>query len=83
MKTELKVAETNLLVLVKVMDNKEVPPAGMDAGLNVLDTVGRLAVTVSKSLAVQVPSTQDKALFVLVTLGGGVIEAVLVIAVWP
>lgn len=43
-----------------------------------MDTVGRLGVTVSLSLAVQVPDVQPNELLVLVTEGGGVIDAVLV-----
>lgn len=63
---------------MKVITNREVPPAGIEAGENVLDTVGRLGVTVSISLTVQVPDAQPGELLVLVTEGGGVIDAVLV-----
>jgi hypothetical protein len=72
------VAETKRCELVKVITNKDVPPAGIDAGENVFDTVGKLGVTVSMSLAVQVPDVQLSELFVLVTDGGGVMDAVLV-----
>lgn len=75
----LKVAVVSLWVLVKVMTSKVVPPALMVLGLNVLATVGKLAVTVSLSAAVHVPATQPGAVLVLVTFNGGVIEAVLVI----
>ena len=63
---------------MKVITNREVPPAGIEAGENVLETVGRLGVTVSISLTVQVPDAQPAELLVLVTEGGGVIDAVLV-----
>jgi hypothetical protein len=79
--TELKVADTKRLVLVKVMTNKDVPPAGIEAGLNVLVTLGRLGFTASTSVAAHTPAIQRGEAFVLVTLGGGVMEAVLVIEV--
>jgi hypothetical protein len=68
--------------LVKVITNRDVPPEGMEAGENVLDTLGRLGKTASISLTVQVPATQETELLVLVTEGGGVIEAVLVTEDW-
>lgn len=77
-KAALKVAVVNLCVFVKVMTSSEVPPALIVLGLNVLDTVGKLAVTVSISAAVQVPAAQPAAELVLVTPSGGDIEAVLV-----
>ena len=77
-KAGLKVAVVNLCVFVKVMTSSEVPPASMVLGLNVLDTVGKLALTVSISAAVQVPAVQPAAELVLVTPSGGEIEAVLV-----
>lgn len=51
----------------------------MEVGVKVLDTCGRLGVTVSVSEAVQVPAIQLVAVLVLVTLAGAVMEAVLVI----
>jgi hypothetical protein len=62
-----------------VMTSNDVPPAMMVVGLKVLETVGRLAVIVSLSAALQVPATQAVAVLVLVTLAGAVMEAVLVI----
>lgn len=75
----LKVAETSLWVLVKVITSNEVPPALMVLGLKVLETVGKLAVIVSLSGALQVPAMQLVAVLVLVTVAGAVMEAVLVI----
>jgi hypothetical protein len=75
----LNVAETSLLVLVNVITSNEVPPALMVVGLKVLETVGRLAMIVSLSIALQVPATQAVAVLVLVTVAGAEMEAVLVI----
>jgi hypothetical protein len=75
----LNVAETSLWVLVKVITSNEVPPALMVVGLKVLETVGRLAVIVSLSGALQVPAIQAVAVLVLVTVAGAVMDAVLVI----
>ncbi len=75
----LKVADTSLWVLVKVITSKDVPPALMVDGVNVLETNGTLAVIVSLSVAVQVPATQAVAVLVLVTDAGAEMEAVLVI----
>jgi hypothetical protein len=77
-KALVKVAETKRWEFVKVMTSKDVPPAGIEAGENVFDTVGRLGVTKSISLTVQVPDVQPGELLVLVTDGGGVMDAVLV-----
>lgn len=76
---ELNVAVANLWVLVKVITNKEVPPALIELGVKVLETCGKLATTASRSATVQVPAEQPGAAFVLVTVGGAEIEAVLVI----
>jgi hypothetical protein len=75
----LNVADTNLWVFVNVMTSKEVPPALIELGANVLDTCGKLNVTVSLSVAEQVPPTHAVAVFVFVTLAGAVIDAVFVI----
>lgn len=75
-KAVLKVAETSLCVLVKVMTSKDVPPAVIVEGLKVLDTKGALAVIVSISATVQVPVAQPAP--VLETPTGTEIEAVLV-----
>lgn len=77
----MKVAETKRWELVKVITNKDVPPAGIEEGENVLDTVGRLGATVSMSLAIQVPDAQSGEILVLVTESGGVMDAVLVMLV--
>jgi hypothetical protein len=78
-KAALNVADTNLWVFVNVITSKDVPPALIDVGANVLDTCGKLNVTVSLSVAEQVPPTHAVAVLVLVTLAGAVIEAVFVI----
>jgi hypothetical protein len=78
-KPALKVADTNLWVFVNVMTSKDVPPALMELGANVLDTCGKLTATVSLSVAEQVPPTHAVAVLVLVTLAGAVIDAVFVI----
>jgi hypothetical protein len=79
----VKVAEVSALLLVNVMTNREVLPAGIEVGENVLETDGTLAVTVSTSLTEQTPvdRTHPVTTFVLVTPDGGVIEAVFVICV--
>lgn len=78
-KPVLKVADTSLWVLVNVMTSTDVPPALIELGANVLATCGKLNVTVSLSVAEQVPPTHAVAVLVLVTLAGAVIEAVFVI----
>jgi hypothetical protein len=80
MKGVLKVAETNWWVLVNVITNKDVPPAGIVDGEKVFETVGKLALTVSTSTAEQtpVPEIQKVEVLVLVTPLGGSIVAVLV-----
>ena len=83
--TAVKLAVVSACWFVKVITSKDVPPALMAVGVNVLLTVGRLADTASTSLAEQTtgevavmhPATE----LVLVTLAGGVIDAVLVICV--
>jgi hypothetical protein len=67
--------------LVNVITKSEVPPALIVEGVNDFATTGRLAVTVSVSLALQTPDTHKRLGLVLVTLAGTVIEAVLVIKV--
>lgn len=78
-KLDVNVAVVREWVLVKVITKSEVPPATIAEGANDLETVGRLGVTVSVSGAVHTPETEQA--LVLVTLGGTVIEAVLVINV--
>jgi hypothetical protein len=68
-------------VLVKVTTNKEVPPALMVLGVNVLETMGALTVTGSLSKAEHAVAVQPAATLVLVTFAGVVIDAVLVICV--
>jgi hypothetical protein len=75
----LNVADTSLWVFVKVITSKDVPPALIELGANVLDTCGKLNVTASLSVAEQVPPTHAVAVLVLVTLAGAVIEAEFVI----
>ncbi|MDO9406218.1 MAG: hypothetical protein Q7T87_19485 [Polaromonas sp.] len=77
------VADTSACVLVIVMLSSAVPPALIDGVENVLEMVGRDVVTVSVSPAEQTPATvQEPDVLVLVTLGGGVIVAILVTWVW-
>lgn len=66
--------------MVNVITSKDVPPAGMAEGEKVLETVGKLALTVSTSTAEQtpVPETQKVDVLVLVTPLGGAMVAVLV-----
>jgi hypothetical protein len=61
------------------MTSKDVPPALIVLGANVLDTCGRLKVTVSESATVQTPPIQAVVVFVLTTVAGAVIDAVFVI----
>lgn len=75
-------ADTNACVFEIVMVNKVVPPALMELSEKLFETVGREGETVSTSAAVQVPAVQDTDEFVLVTLAGGEITAVLVTCVW-
>ena len=62
--------------MVSVITRSDVPPDKMLAGAKVLVTLGGVGVTPSASVAVQAPTVQDG--LVLLTLVGGVIEAVLV-----
>jgi hypothetical protein len=62
--------------------SKAVPPALMVPSEKVFEIVGLDGETVSMSAAVQVPAKQEGAEFVLVTLAGGEITAVLVTCVW-
>ena len=80
MNAELKVAEVNAWVLVKVITSSVVPFELMLAGVKLLLTVGRLGVIVSVSAAVQVPVVQPAPVFV--TPDGTEIVAVLVTWVW-
>ncbi len=75
----LNVADTSLCVFVNVITSKDVPPALIELGANALDTWGKLNVTVSLSVAEQVPPTHAVAVLVLVTLAGAVMDAVFVI----
>ena len=75
-------ADTNACVFEIVMVNKVVPPALMELIEKLFETVGREGETVSTSAAVQVPPVQETDEFVLVTLVGGEITAVLVTCVW-
>lgn len=61
------------------MVSSDVPPAEIVPGVNVLLTIGDDGVTVSMSAAEQTPAVQETDGLVLVTLAGGVIDAVLVI----
>lgn len=67
--------------MVKVITNKEVPPALMVLGVNVLETIGALTVTGSVSEAEHAVAVQPAATLVLVTFAGVEIDAVLVICV--
>jgi hypothetical protein len=64
-----------------VMVSKAVPPALIALGEKVFEMVGLDGETVSMSAAVQVPAVQEGAEFVLVTLAGGEMMAVLVTCV--
>ena len=66
-------------MFVNVITNKEVPPAVMVDGVNVLPTTGRLGATVSPSATVQVPDVHTG--FVFETPVGTEIVAVLVTCV--
>ena len=61
-----------------VMVSKAVPPALMVLGEKVFEMVGGEGETVSISAAVQVPAVHEAEEFVLVTLAGGEMMAVLV-----
>ena len=69
-------ASTKVLVLVKVILSVDVPPAAMLTGLKLLEIVGGLAVTVSRSLAEHMPLVQELEGLVLVTPDGGATVAV-------
>lgn len=62
--------------MVNVITKSDVPPDKILAGAKVLVTLGGVGVTTSVSVAVHAPTVQDG--LVLLTLVGGVIEAVLV-----
>lgn len=71
-------ADTRTWVLEIVMVSRAVPPAFIELREKLFDTVGSEGETVSISAAVQVPAVQDGEEFVLVTLAGGEMTAVLV-----
>ena len=71
-KTAVRVAEVSEFVLESVIVKRDVPPTLMFAGEKLFTTVGLDGVTVSMSEAVLL------AAFVLVTLAGGEMTAVLV-----
>jgi hypothetical protein len=64
-----------------VIVSKAVPPAFIALGEKAFEMVGLDGETVSMSAAVQVPAVQEGAEFVLVTLAGGEMMAVLVTCV--
>ena len=76
--SDVSVAETSAWVLVMVIVSKAVPPELMEPTEKLLAIVGLDWVTVSMSAAVHVWFTQEGDEFVLVTLEGGEITAVLV-----
>ncbi len=78
MNNVVSVADTSAWVLRMVMVSKAVPPALMALGEKVFETMGSDGETGSASAAVQVPAMQESAEFVLVTLAGGEMIAVLV-----
>ena len=61
--------------------SKTVPPAAMELRENAFETVGLEGETVSISAAVQVPAVHEGEEFVLVTLAGAEMMAVLVTCV--
>lgn len=67
--------------MVMEIVSKAVPPALMVLSEKVFEIVGLDGETVSMSAAVQVPAKQEGAEFVLVTLAGGEMMAVLVTCV--
>jgi hypothetical protein len=75
----VSVAEVRRWLLVRVITNNDVPPDKMLAGAKVLVTLGGVGVITSVSVAVHAPTVHDG--FVLLTLTGGVMDAVLVTAV--
>lgn len=77
----VSVADASAWLLVMVMVSKAVAPALMVLKEKVFEIVGRDGETVSISAAVQVPAVQEGAEFVLVTLAGGEMMAVLVTCV--
>ncbi len=77
-KVEDKVADTSACVLVIVIVSKAVPPAAILAGKKFLEITGVDGVTESLSAAEQTPLLHEVDVFVLVTLDGGEMTAVLV-----
>jgi hypothetical protein len=80
-KSAERVAETNACVLVIVMVSKAVPPAGIVLKEKLFEILGLESNTVSISPAEQTPPVHDPVTFVLVTLEGGVIVAMLLTCV--
>lgn len=76
--SEVNVAETSACVLTMLIVSKAVPPAPIVVGEKLFEIVGLDGPTVSTSAEVQVWLTQVGDEFVLVTLRGGEIAAVLV-----
>lgn len=72
----VSVADVRRWLFVSVITKSDVPPDKILAGANVFVMLGGVGVTTSVSVAVHAPTVQDG--FVLLTLVGGVIEAVLV-----
>lgn len=77
----VSVADASAWLLVMVIVSKAVPPALMVLSEKVFEMLGLDGETVSMSAAVQVPAVQEGAEFVLVTLAGGEMTAVLVTCV--
>lgn len=75
-------ADVNAWLLVMEIVSKAVPPALMVLREKVFEMVGLDGETVSISAAVQVPAAQEGEEFILVTLAGGEMMAVLVTCVW-
>jgi hypothetical protein len=72
------VADANACVFVIVIVSKAVPPAEMLLGEKLLAIVGLDKATASISAAEQTPAVIEPHELVLLTLAGGVMEAVLV-----
>ncbi len=77
------VADTSAWVFVIVIVSSTVPPALIDANAKLLAIVGLEGETVSISDAEQTPATvQETDAFVLETLAGGAMDAILLTCVW-
>ena len=79
----VSVADTRAWLLVIEIVSNAVPPALIVLSEKVFEMLGLDSETVSISAAVHVPAVQEGAEFVLVTLAGGEMMAVLVTWVWP